>query len=74
MKRKINTIRASAQSGHHSFASITVSAGKRLSLEFVIISGVIIAKASRTRPLSCSSKSKAIGLLIIFLTWPQNLK
>jgi hypothetical protein len=44
MKQKINTIRGSAQSGHHSFASITVPVAK--DLEFVTISGVVVAKAS----------------------------
>jgi hypothetical protein len=41
MKRKINTIR---ESGHHSFASITLPVEK--GVEFVTISGVIVAKAS----------------------------
>jgi hypothetical protein len=46
MKRKINTIRASGQSGPNSFASITVPVAKDSIREFVTISGVIVAKVS----------------------------
>jgi hypothetical protein len=46
MKRKINTIRGSAQSGHHSFANKTLPVAKDFAKEFVTISGVIVAKAS----------------------------